>query len=145
MQSRAVSFGWIVMLILGIFWLYLGIYKLIDPEIMIESWFETMGDQSWAAFVAANPEATVDFVQLLVISLGTTQLAIAAFVLIITLYGYRRGEKWAWYTLLVGNIILFASMLISGILNSMNLNMSVLGLVLLIIALAVPAKKILSQ
>ena len=145
MAGRAVRFGWIVMLILGIYWLGFGVYKIVDPGVLLESGFEEIAGQSWAAFVAANPAATVELIEMLVINMAIAQVAIAAFVLMLTLFGYRRGQKWAWYSLLVGNIIILVGILISSILSSLDFRMPIIGLVLLIIALAVPAKSILTQ
>jgi hypothetical protein len=53
---------------------------------------------SWSELEASYPEAT-KLVRFLYGALGMLKMSWTFFVLAITLTGYRRGEKWAWYTL----------------------------------------------
>ena len=107
--------------------------------------WEQMSGQSWESFVAANPATTTDFVQGGMKMDGVSTLAIAALVITITLFAYRKGQKWSWYSLLAGGIIYWVGFLIFEIVAGGPIPWVIAGLVLLIIALAVPAKTILTQ
>jgi len=108
------------------------------------AWEQSTG-QSWAAFIAANPAATVEFVETSMRTAGIAQLTIGVLVVLVALFAYRRGQKWSWYSLLAGGIIYWVGFLIHEIIAGGPLPWVIAGLVLLIIALAVPAKSILAQ
>ncbi len=112
---------------------------LLEPE------FEQIAGQSWASFVAANPAATADFVKMSMVLHGIAHLALAALVIALALFAYRRAQKWSWYGILAGGMIYWVGMLIQHIIIVGNLMIPIIGLVLLVIALAVPAKVILTQ
>ena len=134
------------MLILGVFWAFFGLFFIADPGSLLEPKFEQLGGQSWADFVAANPAATVDYIQMEKRLLGIAQLAIAALVVTVTLFGYRRGQRWSWYVLLAAGVIYWAGFLIHFMVTTGDLKPPpIIALVLLVIALALPAKNILTQ
>lgn len=134
------------MLILGVLWIFFGLFFIIDPGSLVEPQFEQLAGQSWADFVTANPEATIDYLQMEKRLLGIAQLAIAVLVVVVTLFGYRSGQKWSWYSLLAAGVIYWAGFLIHFLITTGDLKTPpIIGLVLLVIALALPAKNILTQ
>ena len=142
MESRAVRIGWIVMLILGVYWgIFGGLFMIASPEVTVHAPFESSTGQSWESFVAANTPAAIDHINWAFIMHGVKQLAEGVLIIGIALYAYRRRQKWSWYTLLASGLIIWVSMLFSGATPMVP----VIALVLLIIALAVPAKDILVQ
>ena len=143
MEGKSIRFGWIVMLILGIFLIAASFYSFSGG--WLERAWEQQAGQPWADFVAANPAATVDFVQGSMKMDGIAQLAIGVLILLVTIFAYRKGQKWSWYSLLAGGIIYWVGFLIFEIISGGPLPWALAGLVLLIIALAVPAKSILTQ
>ena len=145
MESRLVRIGWIVMLVLGAYWAFCGFYCIAAPGAILEPMFEQMAGQSWVSFVAANPLATADFVQMEITLDGIAQLALAALLVAITLTGYRRGQKWSWYGLLAGGMIYWVGFLIHHLIIEADPMIPIIGLVLLVIALAVPAKDMLTK
>ena len=134
------------MLIVGALWFFLGLFFIADPVSFMEPKFERLAGQSWADFVAANPVATVDYIQMEKRLLGIAQVATAALVVVVTLFGYRRGQKWSWYSLLAAGLIYWAGFLIHFMITTGDLKPPpIIALVLLVIALALPAKNILTQ
>ena len=146
MESRLLRIGWIVMLIVGALCFFLGLYFIADPVSLMEPKFEQMAGQSWADFVAANPTATVDYIQMEKRLLGIAQVAMAVFVVMVTLFAYRKGQRWSWYSLLAAGVIYWAGFLIHFMVTTGDLKPPpIIALVLLVIALALPAKNILTQ
>ncbi len=141
MESRLLRIGWIVMLILGVWWVICGITMIAAPEVAVRAPFESSTGQSWESFVAANTPATIDHINWAYTTHATKQIAEGALIILIALYAYRRGQKWSWYALLIFGLIIWVTMLFSGA----NPMIPVISLVLLVIALAVPAKDILTQ
>ena len=145
MEGRLLRIGWIVMLIVGAFWVFSGIYWMAAHVGGMTAEFEQTAGQSWESFIAANPAATADWARMSNVLQGAKQLAAAILIIGITLYAYRKGQTWSWYTLLAGGLIIFVSMLIHHIIIGAKLIIPIIGLVLLVIGLAVPAKDILTQ
>ena len=143
MGSRSLRIGWIVMLIMGVLFIGSAVMSLTGGT--IGRAFEQMSGQSWESFVAANPAQTSDFVKGSMRVDGVATLAIAVLVITVTLFAYRKGQKWSWYSLMAVGIIFWVGFLIHEIIGGGPIQWVIAGLVLLIIALAVPAKAILTQ
>jgi hypothetical protein len=83
---------------------------------------------------------------------GLYMLSTALIFCVISLIPYRKGEKWAWYTLLVigglavfGQIILIYIGVVGAISPSYLLPLAMIVGILWIVGLALPAKEILSK
>ena len=70
-------------------------------------------NMSLSELEALSPVA-MDMIRWLYGALGNLKVSWSFFVIAITLTGYRKGEKWAWYTLWLAPILLVTS----GIYNS---------------------------
>jgi hypothetical protein len=92
------KYGWVVFLALGLLWLVVGLYSVFLPEGVFETDVQSVTNMSWSELKASSPVAA-DFVIFIYGLLGLLKISWSFFVLAITLTGYRRGEKWAWYTL----------------------------------------------
>ena len=145
MEGRLLRIGWIIMLLLVAYGVFLGLACISDPVGVMEPDFESTTGQSWAGFIAANPAATVNYVQMEMVFQGIALLAIAVLFLLVTLFAYRRGQRWSWYTLLAGGIIYWVGLLIQHTFIAADPIWPIIGLVLLVIALVLPAKSILTQ
>lgn len=143
MESRLLRIGWIVLLVLGIFWIASSFYTLSGG--WQERAWEQMTGQAWSSFAASNPAATAQHISMSARMDGVAQLAMGALVVMIVLFAYRRGQKWSWYALLAGGIIYWLGFLIFEIIAGGPIPWVVLGLILLIVGLALPAKDILTQ
>ena len=72
-------------------------------------------------------------------------LAVSILGIMLALTSYRKGEKWSWFAFLVSGIIVWGSNVAYYITlaSSMNTVLMLIGLVLLVIGLVIPAKAIL--
>ena len=99
-----------------------------------------------------SPEL-VDTIELAVQTRGIYLLTIGLFWAVISLIPYRRGEKWAWYTMLgTGAVFLagylyvdYVGVVTLDVYQSIFLTMGIIWLILWIVGLALPAKEILGN
>jgi hypothetical protein len=66
--------------------------------------YEGYTHSSWAAIASASP-ATADYMELLFRMYGLYNFVFGLLTVAIALTAFRRGERWAWWALLVGNTI----------------------------------------
>jgi hypothetical protein len=92
------KYAWVLLLALGLLWLVVGLYSVFLPEGVFETDVQSVTNMPWSELKASSP-AAADFVIFTYGLLGLLKLSWSFFVLAITLTGYRRGEKWAWYTM----------------------------------------------
>jgi hypothetical protein len=98
MERGYVKYGWVVYLFLGLLWLVVGLTQVFNPDGLLENEAQHVTDMSLSELEASSPEAT-ELVRFLIGAVGMLKTSWSFLVLAITLTGYRRGEKWAWYTL----------------------------------------------
>ncbi|MFW9910247.1 MAG: hypothetical protein ACFFEF_16945, partial [Candidatus Thorarchaeota archaeon] len=92
------KYGWIVFLALGLLWLVVGLYQIFLPRELAVEDVQLVLNLELSELEWSSPVA-MEFVYWLYGSLGLLKVSWSLFVLAITLTGFRRGEKWAWYTL----------------------------------------------
>ena len=92
------KYGWVVLLALGLLWLVVGLTQVFNPDGLLENEAQHVTDMSLSELEASCPEAT-ELLRFLYGAVGMLKTSWSFLVLAITLTGYRRGEKWAWYTL----------------------------------------------
>ena len=92
------KYGWVVFLGLGLLWLVVGLTQLFNPEEYLDNEVQHITGMSLSELEASFPEAT-EMVRFLFGSVGVLKTSWSLLVLSITLWPYRKGEKWAWYTL----------------------------------------------
>ena len=66
--------------------------------------YEGYTHSSWAAMASASPQ-TAGYMEVLYRTYGVYNLAFGLMTVAIALTAFRRGERWAWWALLVGNTI----------------------------------------
>lgn len=98
MERAREKYGWMVYLGLGLLWLVVGLYQVFSPEELLEDDAQHITGMSWIELKASNPAAT-RLVRFQYGGMGLLKTSWSLLVLVITLTGYRKGEKWAWYTL----------------------------------------------
>ena len=147
--APSIKIGSKVMLAMGIYLAALGVFLVAAPQLVFEEEFEAFTGKSWTDFISGSPKSSQLFL-MLVKFIGAHVLSIAALVIGITLVAYRKGEKWSWYTLLISGIIgwggslsYFITLGIAGALIGSLI--AIIGTVLFVIAIALPAKAILSK
>ena len=108
------KYAWVILLALGLLWFVVGLYSVFLPEGVFETDVQSVTNMPWIDLEASSPVAA-DFVIFIYGQLGLLKLSWAFFVLVITLTGYRKGEKWAWYTMWSVPILLVSNALFSAI------------------------------
>ena len=91
-----VKYGWVVYLFLGLLWVVYGLTQVFNPENLRDA--QHITGLSISELEVKSPEAT-ELVYFLYGALGILKISWSFLVLAITLTGFRKGEKWAWYTL----------------------------------------------
>jgi hypothetical protein len=92
------KYAWVILLTLGLLWLVVGLVAMYQPEGIFGTDAKSVTNMPWSELKASNPVAA-NFIIFIYGQMGLLKISWSFFVLAITLTGYRRGEKWAWYTL----------------------------------------------
>lgn len=98
MERAYVKYGWVVYLALGLLWLVVGLTQVFDPESLLDDDALHITGLSLNELEVKSPEAT-ELVYFLFGALGMLKTSWSFLVLAITLMGFRKGEKWAWFTM----------------------------------------------
>jgi hypothetical protein len=114
MARKWVEYGWVWYLALGLLWLVVGLSQLFNPADLLEDDAQHITGMSLSELEASSPEAT-KLIFWLIQSLGNLKISWSLFLIAITLTGYRKGEKWAWYTLWLAPAILVCSAIFNTI------------------------------
>ena len=85
--------AWLLLFIVGLGLAYYAYYNLF----FIPALDPVDPDQGWA-WLTTDPDV-IEYIKWWFRTLGFWVLAVSIFVLIISSTGYRRGERWAWYSL----------------------------------------------
>ncbi len=93
------------MLALGIVWLVVGLNQVFTPDVLLENEVQRVIGMSLSELEALSPEAT-QVARFLFGLLGMLKISWSFFVLAITMTGFRKGERWAWYILWLAPILL---------------------------------------
>jgi hypothetical protein len=98
MERAFEKYGWMVYLFLGLLWLVVGLVQVYVPGELLRTDAQLITGMSWKELQASSPVAT-ELTRYHYGHMGMLKTSWSLFLLAITLTGYRRGEKWAWYTL----------------------------------------------
>jgi len=148
MQDSSVKIGSWLMLAMGIYALVTAVFWTLMTEVAFVSDFGAYTGQPYSDFLISNPKPAELwlFTKRLI---GIERLATSLLIIFITQRSYRRGEKWSWYALLMAGIItwgwLIGYRVAIGYVESVGIATPVLGLALLFIGLAFPAKAIFGK
>jgi hypothetical protein len=136
-----------LMMAMGVFALAVSILWILITEIMFVSDFLFYTGQSYADYLAANPA----FGEMYIITkklVGAVMLVVSLQILFVTKYGYEKGEKWAWFALLLSGGALWGTLIgyrvLIGYVGGSMITF-VVGGVLYTLAIILPAKEILSE
>jgi hypothetical protein len=106
------KYAWVILLAVGLLWLVVGIVAVFKPEGIFEADAQAVTNLPWSDLKASSPEAS-NFVIFVYGQMGLLKISWSVFILAITLTGYRRGEKWAWYIMLLAPILLVSDAVFS--------------------------------
>ncbi len=112
--STARRCAWVVILIADVGLLAWAAMAAAAPELLagpgstsiLPAGYEGFTGASWQALVMTSPR-TADYATLLFRMFGLYGVAFSLLALGISAYAFRRGDRWAWWALLVGNTITF--------------------------------------
>ncbi len=143
-----VKVGTVFINILGWFMLVFSLLWIFATEVMFISDVGVYTGQTWTEFLASSPqEATLYIITKKLLGIQLTALSVL--ILFINTKSYSKGEKWAWWALLIAGGLSWGSMLVYrfviGYIASSGIITFILGLALLGIGLAIPAKVILRK
>lgn len=152
-MSRKLNVSSILLFIVGAWFIFEGLMALFATESWLNSWMTMMTKEllpPTASEIQAFSKGLYGFMLYVNQFYGLFALFGSLLFCIIALIPYRRGEKWAWYTMLViGGFF----MVVGGILVHTGMPGAIMGpvsisiilLILWIIGLVLPAKEILSK
>jgi hypothetical protein len=108
--------AWILILLADIGLLAWGAMAAIAPEHLLgpnsapilNAGYEGLTGYSWSELTTTSPNATV-FMTLVFRMYGIYGVAFSLMAIAITVTAFRRGDGWAWWTLLVGNTLTYIS------------------------------------
>lgn len=117
--------------------------RLLGPRSMpiLAAGYEGFTKGSWSELVASSPR-TADFMTLVFRMYGLYGVVLSLLALAIAATAFRRGDRWAWWALLVGNTIAFVgAMAYDRIVHAIGPfeALEYVGLVVIVVALAVTA------
>jgi hypothetical protein len=108
------KYGWLIFIALGLLWLVTGLSQVFNADVMIEMDVQRVTGMSLSELEALNPES-IELVRLYMGTMGNLKISWSFLLLAITLTGYRKGEKWAWYALWLAPAILISQGIIDTI------------------------------
>ncbi len=104
------EYAWVILFTLGLLWVVVGFTQVFFPYGLLEDETQLVTDISWSELKTLSPQAT-ELVSLIYGWLGLLKVSWSFLVIAITLTGYRKGEKWAWYTMCLVPILLVSNAL----------------------------------
>jgi hypothetical protein len=82
-----------------------GMLAVATPSLLTAG-YEAYSGASWASLVARAPE-TAAYLLLVYRMVGGLNVALGITLIAIIVGPFRRGERWAWFTVLIGNVLGF--------------------------------------
>jgi hypothetical protein len=142
-------FAWLAILVGDVSLLGWGAMAALAPSLLpgpgslsiMPAGYEGFSGASWPALVTASPGAA-GFMEVLFRVYGAYIVAFSLLAIFIVSTAFRRGERWAWWSLLIGNTIAYGSaMAYDRVVQAIGpLELSeYLGLGLIYLALAITA------
>ena len=106
------KYAWVILLVLGLLWMVTGLVQVFGPDELLDTDAQLITGISWSELKDSSPSAT-DLVSFHYGSMGLIKTSWSLFVIAIALTAYRKGEKWAWYTMWLAPLVLLWSAIFS--------------------------------
>jgi len=144
MASKSLKIGWIVLFIMGLFKVYIGVMLAFATQYVFVRSFEVFTAKAWTDLATDYPKMAEMFIMMGRL-LGTILIASAILILFVVWNSYRKAHKWSWYALLFAGALGWGSALVYNIVIGYAPSMVnvIIGIILFVIGIAVPAKAIL--
>jgi hypothetical protein len=148
-QEKSVKTGGVVMHVMSVFALIMALAWIFLTEIVFVSDFAAYTGQTYADYLSSSPQ----YARIYIITkklLGVQLLSTSILMMFVTQRSYKKGEKWSWYALLMAGIVTWGSLLgykvLIGYFKLSSSSMTfIVGAILLVIGLALPARTILGN
>lgn len=148
-RERSIKIGTTVMIVMSVFGIVLSLMWIFITEIMFVSDFAAYTGQTFADYLSTDPA----YAEIYIITkklLGIALLSTSILMMFITQNAYSRGERWAWFALLVAGGVMWGSLIgYKIVIGYFKLGVSsmtfIIGALLLAIGLLLPAKTILGE
>ena len=154
MQASSVKIGSTVMMGMGVYTLVISLLWIFLTEAGFTSDFAAYTGQTYSEYLASSPRHA----EMYLITkrlIGVELFPISVFIIFITQKSYGRGEEWSWYALLIAGVVVWGSLIGYRIaigyfgfdtpLRASSSMTPIVGLVLLIVGLGLPAKTVLGK
>ncbi len=146
-MSGKLNFASALLFIFGAWILLEGLMALLWTEGYLDMWIGMMNEgfrPPDVSGIGALGQNLLAFMTFMIHGYGFTSLLGGLLFCVVSLVPYRKGEKWAWYAMLVvGGIMSFGMLLGSYIGMTGNLPITATFAILWLVGLALPAKEIL--
>ena len=144
MASKSLKIGWIVLFIMGLFTVYIGVMMAFATQYIFVPNFEAFTTKAWTDLATDYPKTAEMFIMMVKL-LGAVLLASAILILFMVWNSYRKAHRWSWYALLFASALGWGSGLVYHIVigYAMVTVMMIIGVILFVIGIVVPAKAIL--
>jgi hypothetical protein len=146
--SRNLNIGAVLLFIYGIWGIFEGLMSSLMGEWYLENWMAMMNEELIPPTISEirvfSPEL-LDFMLFVTQTYGLFVLFGSLLFCIVALIPYRKGEKWAWYAMLVTGAIVTGAMIIMMAYMTAHATVSIIMIILWIAGLVLPAKEILGK
>ena len=103
--SRLGRLAWVVILVADVGIVLYGVLAVATPSLLAAG-YERYTGASWASLVAQAPQ-TAAYLILTYRMVGGLNVALGITLIAIIVGPFRRGDRWAWFALLSGNLLGF--------------------------------------
>lgn len=146
MKVKTLQASWILLVIVMAVHIIAGLISLFFPQLFIEGKFHLMTGQQWSDFMVSSPQVS-SYIYILSSAEGLFVFTSGIATLFIILFAYRKGEKWAWYILLILTTIGHAGSIRENLYVG-DVQIVIVDIIMLVIAygaLAITSKSILKK
>jgi hypothetical protein len=143
-SKKAIQVSFVILIIESVIALLYSLGAFFIPELLTLRSFPLYTGQSWQSLLNENPEIA-NYIMILEGAAGGLGVTATLANLFVLLTGFRKGERWAWFFVLVVSILGWGSILITNILLKNLLSEIIMsgGMFLLVAALIISAKAFL--
>jgi hypothetical protein len=147
-MSRNLNIGAVLLVIYGAWGVLEGLMSSLMGEWYLENWMTMMNEEFLPPTISAIRDFSpklLDFMLFVTQTYGLFVLFGSILFCIAALIPYRKGEKWAWYAVLVTGAIVSGAMIFMITRMTSHAAVSIVMIIIWIAGLAIPAKEILSK
>jgi hypothetical protein len=144
--KKSIQISFIILLIMTILALVYGFLAMIKPDFFVARSFQLYVEQSWNDHLSASPVLS-NYILILERMAGGNGFAVSIGGLFVLFTAFKKAEKWAWFFIAAISTVGWVNVLVGNIAvkNPITITVIIVGLVLLVIGLLIPAKDFLGK